>query len=82
MTIEPVGDDFNVSINVGTAAGCAGEISGRAKWMGKHIMLEAGEDGSCAVEITPENRTIWLGEEGCSSFHGTSCGFDGELKRK
>lgn len=82
MTIDPIGDDFNVTINVGASEGCAGEISGRAKWMGKHIMLESGEDGSCAVQITPEDKTIWLGEDGCSSFHGTSCSFDGELNKQ
>ena len=82
MTIEPVGEDFDVAINVGTETGCAGEISGRAKWMGKHIMLESGNENSCVVQITPETKTIWINTEGCDDYHGVSCGFDGELGRQ
>lgn len=81
MTIEPEGDDFNVVINVVTETGCTGDISGGAKWTGKHYILKADES-SCVVEITPKNGTITLAENECSSFHGMSCSFDGELARK
>lgn len=78
------GDDVLLTI---TADGCLGQAEG---------VLTAAEDGAltfsgteesegftCEISIKPQGRFGFIVEqgEGCSAFHGASCGFDGYYQR-
>lgn len=78
------GNDVLLTI---AADGCLGQAEG---------MLTAAEDGAltfsgteesegfiCEMSITPKGKFGFIVEqgEGCSAYHGASCGFDGYYQR-
>ena len=64
---------------------CTGEVSGRALLQNGVLVLRAKTDppAGCTIRIQARRSTLEVNEvEGCLYFHGVSCGFSGNLRRR
>lgn len=75
---------FAISAVVGTQ-GCAGSIDARAAADGENLKAQAKTDdnATCILELRRTNKGIRVDEgENCSYFHGFSCEFTGDYRKK
>lgn len=77
-------DQFAASFSTGTR-GCGGSVGMLGKATGpKQILFTKRDDagGLCKITVTfgPDYKTAKVSEDGCTSYHGASCDFDGDLK--
>ena len=83
LTIKKRADGrFDVTAVVGTE-GCSGFIDARGAADGDMLKAEAGFDGGTCVLTLRRTRTgVRVEAENCESFHGASCEFDGDYRKR
>ncbi len=81
MSMTVTGNEFSLSIG---ATGCVGFAEGLHRSKGDKVWVAQVTDGMEACEITvTDARDHYLIEEGegCTYFHGVSCGFSGQVSK-
>jgi hypothetical protein len=74
-------------VDVG-AQGCAGDFVGIGQLKGNALRLSPfvkdSDNASCVVTVSFDKtgKKAKVSEDGCTSFHGASCGFDGQVTKK
>jgi hypothetical protein len=76
---------YSVSLVVGTE-GCSGSFDGVGAVEGRRLIAHATDpdfpDDKCRIEILRTAHGITVNENGCETWHGPSCGFDGTLRKR
>jgi hypothetical protein len=73
---------FDVTAVVGTA-GCTGSVDAHGAAHGNLIRAEAAFDGgTCVLKLRRTKKGISAQAENCEFFHGASCGFDGDYRKR
>jgi hypothetical protein len=75
---------FDISAVVGTQ-GCAGSIDARGAADGENLKAQANTDdnATCILELRRTKKGVRVDEgDNCSLFHGASCGFTGDYRKK
>jgi hypothetical protein len=73
---------FDVTAVVGTE-GCSGLIDARGAAHGDMLKAEAGfEGGTCVLALRRTKSGVKVQAENCASFHGASCEFDGDYRKR
>jgi hypothetical protein len=83
LTIKKRGDGrFDVTAVVGTE-GCSGLVDARGAADGGIMKAEAEFDGgTCVLTLRRTKTGVRVEAENCESFHGASCEFDGDYRRR
>jgi hypothetical protein len=66
---------------VGTE-GCSGYLEARGAANGDTLRAEALEDKTCVLAISRTKRGVSVQPEHCESFHGPSCDFEGDYRKR
>ena len=74
---------YKVEVYVGTD-GCSGAFAGVGRIEGADLVAHASDKaGPCRLVISKSRAGVTIKEgDGCSYWHGASCGFDGTLGRR
>jgi hypothetical protein len=76
---------YTVSLAVGTE-GCSGSFDGAGTVDGGKLIAHSTDpdfpDDKCCIEISRTAHGIIVNENGCETWHGPSCGFDGTLRKR
>ncbi len=75
---------FDIEATVGTP-GCSGAIDARGAADGDLLKAQAkadDSDSSCAFEIRRTRKGVRVDAEACTDFHGASCEFTGDYRRR
>jgi hypothetical protein len=83
LTIKKRADGrFDVTAVVGTE-GCSGFIDARGAADGYLLKAEAEFDGgTCVLTLRRTKTGVRVEAENCESFHGASCEFDGDYRKR
>ena len=83
LTIKKRADGrFDVTAVVGTE-GCSGFIDARGAADGDMLKAEAEFDGgTCVLTLRRTKTGVRVEAENCESFHGASCEFDGDYRKR
>ena len=83
LTIKKRADGrFDVTAVVGTQ-GCSGFIDARGAADGDIMKAEAEFDGeNCVLTLRRIKTGVRVEAENCESFHGASCEFDGDYRKR
>lgn len=77
---------ISVSLSIGAASGCTGDISGAAGVPdGQSLTLIKPRDDSgnqCRVTFYRRGDRMDVSEDGCGYFHGFQCSFTGQARRR
>jgi len=76
---------ISVSLSIGAASGCTGDISGTAIPHGQSLTLIKPKDESghqCRLNVFRRGNRMDLTEDGCGYFHGFECSFSGQARRR
>ena len=72
---------FDLTAVVGTE-GCSGYVDARGAANGDTLRAEALEDKTCVLAISRTKKGIRVQPENCESFHGPSCDFEGDYRKR
>jgi len=72
---------FDVTAVVGTE-GCSGFVNARGAAENDILKTEALEDKTCVLAIRHTKAGITVQSEHCESFHGASCDFEGDYRKR
>ena len=76
------GGGFDVAAAVGTG-GCAGEVEAQGVADGDTLKAEARFDGGiCVLSLRRRKAGVSLTADNCTFFHGASCDFDGDYRKR
>jgi hypothetical protein len=83
LTIKKRADGrFDVTAVVGTK-GCSGFIDARGAAEGEMLKAEVEFDGgTCVLTLRRTKMGVRVEAENCESFHGASCEFDGDYRKR
>jgi hypothetical protein len=83
LTVKKRADGrFDVTAVVGTE-GCSGLVDARGAAEGETLKAEAEFDGgTCDLMLRRTRTGVRVQEENCESFHGASCEFDGDYRKR
>ena len=72
---------FDLTAIVGTE-GCSGYVDARGAENGDALRAEALEDKTCVLAISRTKMGVRVQPENCESFHGPSCDFEGDYRKR
>ncbi len=72
---------FDLTAVVGTE-GCSGYVDARGAANGDALRAEALENKTCVLEISRTKEGVRVQSENCESFHGPSCDFEGDYRKR
>ncbi len=73
---------FDITAVVGTA-GCTGSVDAHGAEHGDLIRAQAAFDGgTCVLELRRTKKGVSARAENCEFFHGASCDFDGDYRKR
>lgn len=81
MSMSITGNEFSISI---AAAGCVGYAEGLHRPFSDKIWVARVTDGfeACEITITDDGDHYRIEQgDGCTYFHGASCGFSGQVSK-
>lgn len=86
LVITPNGNGYHASLDTAWANGCTGNIEGDAVLTDSTLKITGNDpdaDAICTIDIKFSGKKASIKEgENCSYYHGVSCDFEGDLKKK
>jgi hypothetical protein len=62
--------------------GCSGYVDARGASNGDTLRAESLEDKTCVLAISRTKKGVRVQPENCESFHGPSCDFEGDYRKR
>lgn len=62
--------------------GCSGYVDARGAANGDTLRAESLEDKTCVLAISRTKKGVRVQPENCESFHGPSCDFEGDYRKR
>ena len=62
--------------------GCTGELKGKAEFVSASKAVYTDKSGPCRIEFIFSNNNVSIREEGCGSYRGITCFFEGKYLKK
>ena len=84
VTIMHKGERLAIGIVVTAGADCAGDIAFTAPLPSSDTLVKELGGGSgdlCTLTLRRTERSLAVHEDGCTSYHGASCSFDGVVSK-